>query len=86
MLIAVPQALGKKYLIYKAVPINVAIIRCTTANPNGNVTMECESLCVLTTLRPWRLAPRKESSFARRSASRRKTVSARAMSARHARW
>ena len=85
-LTAAPQALVKKYLVYKAVPINVAIIRGTTADPTGNVPMECESLYVLTTFRLWQPAPRTASSFVRRSASRRKTVSARAMSARHARW
>ena len=45
-LVSVVELLGEEYLLYHKVPVDVAILRGTTADENGNITMEDECLIV----------------------------------------
>lgn len=45
-LVRVVDVDGEEYLFFRAFPIGVALIRGTTADPDGNVTMERESLAL----------------------------------------
>ncbi|MBF0289188.1 MAG: acyl CoA:acetate/3-ketoacid CoA transferase [SAR324 cluster bacterium] len=43
-LVELTEVAGKEYLLYQTIPVDVAIIRGTTADSHGNITMEKEAL------------------------------------------
>ncbi|MEX3982182.1 acyl CoA:acetate/3-ketoacid CoA transferase [Paraburkholderia sp. EG287A] len=47
-LVSIMKVRGEEFLFYPALPIDVAILRGTTADPDGNVTMEREALTLET--------------------------------------
>jgi len=67
-LVRVMEIDGKEWLFYKAMPINVAFLRGTTADPEGNITLEARSAST-STISPWLLAV-KNSAAAWSSSSR----------------
>lgn len=44
VLVRVMEIDGREWLFYEAIPVDVAIIRGTTADPDGNISMEREAL------------------------------------------